>query len=197
LEVRPVSIADEISTAVGKAVGKVARVAVRGIVKAAQANGLIQVQAHTGDSFDSVELWQQAGFSSRPTAGTEAIVIKIGASGDHPVVIATTLRSARPSDLALGDASMHAIASSNQAEVRCKADGEVDLLAPGAGKFVNVGGNDEKLLLGETFGTDFDIFIDALIAATTVPHVAAAATTLLAAMGANGANWLAAKGKVT
>jgi hypothetical protein len=186
------SITDEIGAQVSRAVGKVARLAVRGIIKTAQANGLIQVEAHSGDAFDSAELWQQAGFSSRPTSGTEAIVIKIGGESDHPVVIATTLRSARPSDLALGDSSMHSIASSDQAEVRCKAAGDVDLLAPGSGKFVHVGGSDEKLLLGETFTAR----LDALLAAskTSVAEIAAALNTFAAAPTSA---LHATKGKVT
>lgn len=186
-----------------KAAGRVARMIARGIIETASAAGFVQVVRHDGDSDDDVELFQQAGLSTRPVSGCEAIVIKVGGESDHPIVIATTLRAARPSDLALGDASLHSLdeTEADRAEVRCEMAGDVELKAPKSGAFVNVGGSSEKLLLGESFETRMDTLDTAITALGTAVGTDAAIIngikSALNAFAGSASSLLASKGKVT
>lgn len=53
-----------------------------------------------------VERFSEYGFTSRTPVGGECILLRIGASGDHQVVIATALREKRPKLPASGDVAL-------------------------------------------------------------------------------------------
>lgn len=77
--------------------------------------GEVQIDVLSGEVQDRVELFQHYGLSSSPPLGSEAVLIRIGASGDHQIIIATAKRDARPKlpsagDVALWDVDGHFVA---------------------------------------------------------------------------------------
>lgn len=115
------------------------------------ADGTCQLEASEGDHYPAVEVWQQFGQASRPPQGGEAIAVCPGGAGEGAIVVATTDRDHRPSDLQLGESCLYGLASgSSQAQVRARPDGTVDLVA-GAGATANLGGNAEPVVLGTTY----------------------------------------------
>ena len=77
--------------------------------------GEVQAEVMAGEVQDRIELFQHYGFTSSPPVGSEAILIRVGGSGDHQVIIATAKRDARiklPSagDVALYDLDGHFVA---------------------------------------------------------------------------------------
>ena len=189
--------AEALRTARAAAVG-LARILRRGILGAVQASGKCQVEAGTGENYDQAEHWQEFGFSSRPPAGTEALVAQAEGDSDDPIVVATNNRTHRPTDMAAGDAVLYSsAATASQPQVRMQADGIIKLLVPDAAGEVHVVGDAEPLVLGDQIGADLWAFASSLALAVTVANVATAATALKAAMGSNGSNWKSAKGKVS
>lgn len=184
----------EIKKMVAQAQQRAMRVVRRGIVKVATAAGFVQIAAGTDEHFDGAELWQQYGFTSRPAAGSEVIVLLVDGNPDQPVAVAGTSRGDRPAALAAGDAMLWAKKSgSDQAQVHAKATGDVDLNCA-TGQYVHVGGSTgaEFLLLGTTVAADVYTFATAVAAATTVAEVAAAAAVL---QGSIVGQWLCTKAK--
>lgn len=183
------SVTDAIRREVDRTAGKLRQMFRRGILTLAGADGFVQVKGWGDEQFDQVELWQQFGLTSRPPAGGEVLLVLVGGRGEGAIAAATTDRAHRPADLAEGEAVLYAKSDSGQAQVRCKPDGNVDLVAGSASATVNVGGDDEALLLGETVQADIITFAGAL---ATELGSSNACTDLVAAA----ASWLASKGKV-
>lgn len=88
----------------------------------------LQLQILAGNVADEVENFQQVGFTSVPEDGAEAIVLAVGGNRGHLAVIATGDRRYRKKDMAGGEAAMH---YREICHVYCKADGSVEVLAPG------------------------------------------------------------------
>jgi len=188
------SLIQEIQRLVKRECGKVASMIRRGILRLATAEGMVQVEGYNNERFDLVELWQQFGLETRPPAGSEVLVVLIDASGDHPIAFATRSRDHRPDNLASGDAALYAAKDGgDQARIHVKAAGDVDLQAPASGRTVNVGGDDEFLLKGETVKTA----IEAMLTAVAAPDVVDISTMKGAIATLTTTGWLATKGKVT
>lgn len=182
---------------------KLFRMVRRGVITAASGDYFIQAEQLTDELISDVELWQQFGLASRPPAGSEVLTVHPYGSAEGAVAVAVNSRDHRPT-LAQGDAALYAelTGGSDQALVKCRQDGQTQVHCA-TGKFVEVGGDAEKLLLGESF----EAKLSALNATLTplVPAVDPATTmalvnALLAALktfAAGSAALLATKGKVT
>lgn len=161
----------------------------RGVMRLISSTYFTQVEGFDGEFFDDVELWTQAGFSSRPGGTPEVIILKPANRGDNAIAIIANLRSKRPTDLSSGDSVVHATGN-NTSEVRCKADGTVRLNVSNS-KFVELGGSSEKILLGETVKTEIDDFKTAAAAAIDVAGLKAAIA------GITTTGWLSTKAKTS
>ena len=168
----------------------------------------------SSETFDGVELWQQYGFSSRPPAGGEALLVCPGGEGAGAVAIATQDRSHRPATAAAevviygkkgtGQPTI-SLASSGQVTITSggatpgtvvlKADGSIQVTA-GAGKTVDVAGATAFQLLGDNVISTMQTFFTSIAALT---FFAGAVTTLApaaAAAQATMAGWASTKAKV-
>jgi len=199
-----VSLIREINKRVDAAIGRLSRSIVRRALLASgvDATYSAQLEGDAGDVKNRHEFWQHFGFTSRPPAGGEAAMVAFGA-GEGAVVVAENDRAHRPETLASGDAMLYAKKDgSDQASVHAKAAGNVDLNAPKTDATVNVGGDAEFLLLGETVKANMNTFAEA-VEAITPGNEAANAIALGVIKDAASAldtaidSWLAEKGKVT
>lgn len=78
----------------------------KAIIAAAKDSGKLQVlqlEVMKDELMDDVERIQEYGFSSRPPAGSEAVLLCIGGDRANALVIATDSAALRPRDLADGD----------------------------------------------------------------------------------------------
>lgn len=97
------------------------------------------------ETFDDVEVFGGVGFVSRPAAGSnaEAIVIKVGGEGGHPVVIASRDRDAQVEI----DDDESAIFNSSGAVVKVTKDGDVEVNpAPGRKVYLRSDGGTSEAL---------------------------------------------------
>lgn len=89
----------------------------------------VQLTALAGETMGRVERFAHFGFSSAPPVGSEAVIVCVGASRDHAIVIADEHRASRPAGvLAAGEAIVYA---QGGARVHVKADGSVVVTASG------------------------------------------------------------------
>jgi phage baseplate assembly protein V len=72
----------------------------------------------------NVDRFQEFGFSSNPPAGAELIMLSLGGSRSHNVVIASEDRASRPKDLAPGEAMIYNEAGDY---VKVKSDGTIEI----------------------------------------------------------------------
>ncbi len=68
---------------------------------------MVQISVLDGTLHDSVERMQDYGFVSRPKAGAEAVVLSVGGTQSHRIVVAMVDRKSRKSGLAEGEAALH------------------------------------------------------------------------------------------
>ncbi len=102
-------IAVEIERRIDRALGRV-RQAFRAVLAGVGSSApvqLAQAAALAGEQLDAVELMQHYGFTSRPLAGTAAVVLPIGGKTSHGVVIATEHGSYRLRNLAAGEVALY------------------------------------------------------------------------------------------
>lgn len=198
-------VLDEARKITDRAMGRVARMIRRGIVKAATAGLQLQVEGYDGERFDGVELFAPVGFSSRPAAASEILIVLVDGNPEQPIAIAGSNRTSRPSDLAVGDSEIYATAVGARPSVRTRADGDVDLDSPSGGAFVNVGavkgdGALESILLGDAFITrmgTMNTTVTALgVAAGPDAAIINGLKAALIAFSASASALAAAKGKV-
>lgn len=116
--------------------GMVRRAVVELVNDALRLQGL-QLTLLAGELADDVERFQEYGFTSVPEPGAEAIVLAVGASRSHLVVVATDDRRYRPTGWGAGEAGLY---SKFGQIVRLKADGSIEL-TPAAGQPVTVNGD--------------------------------------------------------
>lgn len=83
----------------------------------------LQISMRADELRDDVERFQQFGFTSRPKAGAEAIVLLVGGGSDHPVVIAVDDRRYRPTGIDEGEVALYTMQDGKR--VHCKANGDV------------------------------------------------------------------------
>ena len=193
---------------IAKAKAEMGQMLRRGILKlAATVRYSLQAEGYDGERFEAAELWQQFGLTSRPPAGGEVMIAKADNDSEQPIAIATTDRAHRPSDLAEGDSSLYGVvAGGEQAQVRARADKDVDVV-PGAAEFVNLGaakgdGALEAALLGASFEAKLSSLSTAMgltVAAIDLPTVitlANAMRTALIAFSSSSASHLATRVKL-
>lgn len=87
----------------------------------------LQVSVLDGETRDNVERFQQYGFSSHPQPGAEVVMLSLGGSRDHPVIIAVDDRRTRPGNAAAGETEIYNDAG---VTILLKADSTVLLKAP-------------------------------------------------------------------
>ena len=78
-----------------------------------------------GESRTGIQRVQQYGFSSRPPAGAEALILAVGGQRDHLVAVAVDDRDTRPRDLQEGECCLWT--PDHGRRLHCRADGQVDL----------------------------------------------------------------------
>lgn len=102
----------------------------------------LDLSVMAGESLATVERFAHYGFTSRPKPGAEAVVLCLGGSRDHPLVVADEDRRERPGgELAAGEVCVYAAGG---ARVFLRADGSVEVVAPGGASVsvdLDVGGN--------------------------------------------------------
>lgn len=76
--------------------GNLIRRAVIDFINDDKAQAEAQVSVLAGELQDSVELFQHYGLMTNPPSGSEAILLRVGGSGENQVIIATALRAKRP-----------------------------------------------------------------------------------------------------
>jgi phage gp45-like len=102
-----------------------ARRAVLQIIDDTQTAQTLQITLGADELRDDAERFQGYGFTSVPASGAEAVVLAIGGSSDHPVVVAVEDRRYRPTGLAEGEVALYTLAHAKR--VYLKADGTVNL----------------------------------------------------------------------
>lgn len=123
----------EISDALRRAVepirARIRLIVARGILTApaddSQPCQTIDADLIAGESRTGIQRVQQYGFSSRPPAGAEALILAVGGQRDHLVAVAVDDRDARPRDLQEGECCLWTPDSGKR--VHCRANGQVDL----------------------------------------------------------------------
>jgi len=73
--------------------------------KGLQAN---QVEALEGETLDNAERLENYGLAGRPPAGSEGVMLAVGGSRDHPVLVGLEHREHRP-ELAEGEVKLYSI----------------------------------------------------------------------------------------
>lgn len=86
-----------------------------------------QVAVLDGETRDNVERFQQYGLSSHPPAGSEVLMLSMGGSRDHPVIIAADDRKTRPADIKGGETVLYNNAG---VSVLLKDDGSILIVSP-------------------------------------------------------------------
>jgi phage baseplate assembly protein V len=66
-----------------------------------------KIAGQNGEMLEKIERFQQFGFTSRPKAGTEAIVLPIGGDRSHSVILAVDDRGTRKGNLEPGEAAVY------------------------------------------------------------------------------------------
>ena len=109
---------------------------------------LLNLGLHAEETTDEVEHFEPYGFTSKPTAGSEAIVLKVGADGGHPVAIVVGDRRFRVTGLADGEVAIHNDASP-ASTLTLKANG--DIVVDHQGNLLLGAGSTEAAMLGNVF----------------------------------------------
>jgi len=196
---------DIVERKIAKALQKASLSLRRGILKRVNDSFFSQVEGYQGEQFDDVEVWQQFGFASRPPAGGEVLIVKIGNAGEGAIAIATTDRAHRPSDLGAGDVCIYSTSGAGP-KIYLRASGDIELNCE-SGKTINVGSDSKSIMRGETFNTAnatlLGLFKAAFTALGAFALLAPIKTPLdAAASGVDNflleqASWLSDKGKVS
>lgn len=133
--------------------GKVVTAVTRGQVTRANSTPkmqLLNLGLHAEETTDEVEHFEPYGFTSRPKAGSEAIVLKVGADGGHPVAIVVGDRRFRVTGLAEGEVAIHNDATP-ASTITLKANG--DIVVDHQGDLLLGAGSTEKAVLGDALST--------------------------------------------
>lgn len=165
----------------------------------------VRVSGVEDDILEDVERFQNYGFTSVPKDGAEAIVLRLGGRGDHPVVIAVDDRRFRIGNLESGEVAVYtdqgdSIVIRRGGTVEITSATKVKLTTP----VVELAGNTQAAVLGNAYRTAETTYLDAIVvgvqAALTALGLGAAGTTLAGARTAfNGAasTYLSSKVKLS
>lgn len=124
-----------------------------------------------GEIRDSMEHFKEAGFTSTPIAGAEAVAVFPGGNRDHGIIIVVNDRRSRPTDIPEGGAAIYSYDATELKQiVKVLPDGTIEL-----GK-----GTLESIVNGETFKTLFNAHthIGNLLAPTGPPVVSMSSAQL-------------------
>jgi phage baseplate assembly protein V len=114
---------------------RVKTLAQRGVLRSSNDQKKAQelvVAVLAGETLSRVERLAHFGFLSRAPAGAEVVVLCLGGNRDHPVVVAEEDRRTRPLGLAEGEAGLYSVGGGTlKARITLRADGSVEVLAPG------------------------------------------------------------------
>lgn len=91
---------------------------------------ILQVDVLADETKDDVERFQNFGFTSVPKAGAEAIVVFVGGTRDHGVVLAVDDRQYRLRSLESGEVAMYDATGS---KIVMKKNGDIEVI-PSSGK---------------------------------------------------------------
>lgn len=86
----------------------------------------VQVALGEGDVRDAVPALGQYGFTSRPLAGAEALVLFLGGARTNPIIIATGDRLYRLRELAPGEVALY---SDEGDSIALRRDGTIEVVA--------------------------------------------------------------------
>lgn len=89
---------------------KLRLMATRGMVKMVDASTLLQelqIAAVGEELLDRIEHWEPYGYTSRPLAGAEALLLSLGADRDHTVAVNVADRRFRLKNLAAGEVAIY------------------------------------------------------------------------------------------
>ena len=136
----------------------------RGKITRVDSPGKVQVQSLGGQALEAARFLPY-GFASQPSAGTQGLVVFVGASQTAPVVLGESAKDA----LALASAEVKIYAKGG-ASVHLKANGDV-LVKPGSGGRVELGGEGLPRSAGVVTG-------DCACAFTGAPHPQASQAVL-------------------
>lgn len=145
------TLRDMIAARVGPLAARLASIVTRGELKTLKdSTGLQRAQVSlTADEVqDDVEVITPPGFTSRPAAGAEVLVLAVGGNSAHRVALVFDRGTRLVDELAEGEAAMH-IGNAGQV-VHLKANGDV-VITPGAGAKVYLGddGATKKVALAD------------------------------------------------
>lgn len=84
----------------------------------------LQVSGLEDDDLDEVERFQNYGFTSVPKEGAEAVLLRLGGRGDHPIVIAVDDRRYRILNLVSGEVAVY---TSTGSRIVLKDNGDIEL----------------------------------------------------------------------
>lgn len=134
----------------------------RGVVEALQDTAgaqIVQVSLLADELRSEIERWENYGFTSRPSTGSEALFLSLGGDRSHGAVVCIMDRTTRPTSiLAEGDVALWE--KTNGIRVRCKAaDGTVELA--GAADFVALAAKVDQA------HSDIKTWVDGIVAAIT------------------------------
>ncbi|HHC6515878.1 TPA: phage baseplate assembly protein V [Vibrio parahaemolyticus] len=107
-----------------RVVGMVSRALVTGVIEDLQRQNL-QVKIHSDESCDNIERFQNYGFSSHPTQGTEAILAALGGNVGNLVALAVEDKKVRPQG-EVGDVFLYHLEGHN---IRLTKDGKIIVTA--------------------------------------------------------------------
>jgi len=169
----------------------VARAVVSGIDDS-QKLQLLQLGVLSDETRESVERFQNYGFTSHPQSGAESIVLFAGGSREHGLAICVDDRQYRLRNLESGEVAIY---DHQGSKVVLKANGNIEV-SPAAGVVVNgttiqVGGAAEAAIKGTSYIAAESTVMTAIGAFATscgstlsaFPAIATAATTLNTAIG--------------
>lgn len=107
--------------------GLVSRAVLQAVADAAKMQE-VQVTVRKGDTRDGLERWQPYGLTSVPHKGAEALVLHVGGSASHGVVIAVDDRRYRLTGLEAGEVALY---DDQGQSVHLKRDNKIHVKTPG------------------------------------------------------------------
>lgn len=195
------SIRDVVDAAVRPLRERLRGAIVRGVVKVlSDGAGLqrVQVSATADEVSDDVEVICAPGFTARPAAGVEALLLSVGGNPAHRVALLFDRQTRYKGELAVGEAAMY-IGHGAQV-ILLKASGDI-VIVPKSGSDVKLGAAaaTKHVALAEDVQARFDVLKAAINAWTPVPNDGGAAlklalTTWLAGSNAVGSDNVKAMG---
>lgn len=128
-------------------------------LNSAKDDGLLigQYDALEGETIEDAERLENYGLTAHPPAGSEGVMLSVGGSRDHPVVIASEHREHRPEGIAEGETALY---SMFKQIIHLDKDGNIHIKAP-KGIFIEAETFEAKIekstdFQSETFSADIE-----------------------------------------